>query len=171
MGQRTQMVVKVTHVQSYSKIVKVLYGVYHNQWGIGKSQIKDAIRMITYYNDDYGAWTLPQKASKGWLTSKWEWCTDLTPEGVRKYLNETDNNDGGIFLNLVVIDSEVCGGKMYIYSDPEAEKHRTDRVEGPISLSTYIRSNPRYYDKDFYNMLKAVCKYHNIEIIKGRVQC
>lgn len=172
MGQRTQIVVKVTVASSpYSKEVSVHYGTYHNQWGLAKVQIKDIIRMLTYYNQSYDHYQLPRTLGKAWLTNQEEWCTDLTPEGVQKYLNTTDNNDGGVFLDLQVEYNEVIGGKVYLYSDPEAEKHHTEGVEGPISLSTYIRSNPRYYDKDFYKAFISLCKHYNVEIVKGDVQC
>ena len=171
MGQRTQIVVRVKAVISYSKKMSVHYATYHNQWGLAKMQMKDVIRMLTHYAVDYEDYELPKQLSKAWRMSQDEWCTDLTPEGVREYLNCTDNNDGGIFLDLVAENSEIVGGKMYIYSDPEASKHATDKVEGPISLSTYIRSNPAYYDKDFYKALIDICKYYNVEIVKGTVQC
>ena len=171
MGQRTQIVVRVKAVSSYSRKESVHYASYHNQWGLAKVQMKDVIRMLTYYNADYDNYELPKQLAKAWRLPQDEWCTDLTPEGVCDYLNHQDNNDGGIFLDLVAEDQEIVEGKMYIYSDPEASKHATDKVEGPISLSTYIRSNPHYYDKDFYKALIDICKYYNVEIVKGTVQC
>lgn len=171
MGQRTQIVVRVIHSKSYSNTVSVHTASYHNQWGLAKVQIKDAIRMLTYRNTNDDFYRLPKTLSKAHKIENEYNCKDFTPEGVRKYLNCQDNNDGGLFLDLIAEDNEIIGGKMYMYSDPEASKHATQNVEGPISLSTYIRSNPHYYDKDFYKMLLDVCKYYNVEIVKGTVQC
>jgi len=165
MGQRTQIVVRVVHSHNYDKTVSVHTTSYHNQWGFSKIQLKDAIRMLTHYSQDYEKYELPKRLAKAYAMTCDEWCEDLTPEGVKEYLNKTDNNDGGLFLDLIAEDHEIVGGKLYLYSDPEATKHATEKVEGPISLSTYIRAYPQYYDKDFYAMFISMCKYYNVEIV------
>lgn len=171
MGQRTQLVVKVTEcIVSYNNPkpeFKTHTASYHNQWGLAKMQLKDIINLLNSYID-YNEYKFPDKLHKGWKLDEDEKCTDLTPEGVAEYLSHQDNNDGGAFLEINVKQGEIVNGNLILYSDPESErscKIYGDNIVPYVSLKNYIKFHPHYYDKGFYMMFLTTLKYHNIKII------
>lgn len=162
MGQRTQIVVKVIERNTYDNTEKTHIGCYHNQWGIAKMQLMDAINLFnTYIN--YKGFEFPKHLAKAYLLGEDETCTNPTIEGVMDYLNHQDNNDGGLFIELEVEDQLIKSGKMYIFNDAEREGKPVDRI---VSLAEYINYYPEYFNADFYAMFTACLHYHNIELIE-----
>lgn len=163
MGQRTQIVVKVIERHTFRDTVETHIGCYHNQWGIGKMQLMDAINLFNHYID-YDGFKFPKRLAKAYLLDEDETCKDTSIAGVIDYLNHQDNNDGGLLIELEVKDCYITGGKMYIFNDAEREGKEVDRV---ISLAEYIGYYPEYYNPDFYAMFTACLHCHNIELIEN----
>lgn len=161
MGQRTQIVVKVNEHDKYTKTTKTRIASYHNQWGIAKMQLMDAINLLNTYID--GEFKFPKQLAKAWLLDKEDTCKDTSIKGVIDYLNHMDNNDGGLYIELEIEDYDISKGKMYIFNDAEVEGQEVNRV---VSLAEYISYYPRYYDSDFYTMFTACLRFHNVQLIE-----
>lgn len=190
MGQRTQLVVEVTKVnEDYStgkKTKKTYVGSYHNQWGIGKMQLLDVMRMVTSYVDSMeDEYKFPDKLHKGWLLNdkKYEHAFKgkATPEKVMKWINTTqDNNNGGMLLKLNVDHfNYIESGELYFFNDPEresciySEQHPEDedawenfKVDRQISFLDYINYTPEYFDEPFITAFTALMRFYNIKIMK-----
>ena len=190
MGQRTQLVVEVTKVKkdfsTGKKTKKTYVGSYHNQWGLGKMQLFDVIRMVTSYVDNMeDEYKFPDKLHKGWLLNGKEYehpfKGKVTPEKVMEWINTTqDNNNGGMLLKLKVDRFHyIESGELYFFNDPEregsiyCEQHPEDedawknfKVDRQISFLDYINYTPEYFDEPFITAFTALMRFYNIQIMK-----
>lgn len=191
MGQRTQLVVEVTKVtEDYTtkkKTKKTYVGSYHNQWGIGKMQLFDVIRMVTSYVDSMDEeYTFPERLHKAYLLNGKEYENPFkgkaTPERVMKWLNTQDNNNGGMLLKLKVDRfNYIESGELYFFNDPETEgsryceQHPEDedawynfKVDRQISLLEYINYMPEYFNEPFITAFTALMRFYNIQIMEPK---
>ena len=192
MGQRTQLVVEVTKVEKdYStgkKTKKTFVGSYHNQWGIGKMQLLDVIRMVTSYVDSMDReYTFPEKLHKAWLLNGKEYEHPFkgkaTPERVMNWINKTqDNNNGGLLLKLKVDHfNYIESGELYFFNDPEresciySEQHPEDedgwknfKVDRQISFWDYINYTPKYFNEPFVTAFTGLMRFYNIQIMEPK---
>ena len=191
MGQRTQLVVEVTKVnEDYStgkKSKKTYVGSYHNQWGIGKMQLLDVIRMVTFYADSMDEeYTFPEKLHKGWLLNNKEYEHPFkgkaTPERVMNWINKTqDNNNGGLLLKLKVDHfNYIVSGELYFFNDPEKEycdyydehpdgdSDKVFNVNRQISFLDYMNYTPEYFNEPFVTAFTALMRFYNIQIMEPK---
>lgn len=166
MGQRTQIIVEVEEETSrITKETEKKVAVYHNQWGFAKMQMRDIICLLNTYIG-YEGFIFPKQLNKAFLLEN-ETLKKTSLKNIKDYLNNSDNNNGGLFIKLKIKDSFIQEGELYIFNDPEADREKgidSEGVNRVISLWEYIRANPRYFEKDFYKMLLATLKYYNIRI-------
>lgn len=196
MGQRTQLVVEVTKIEedyaTEKKTKKTFVGSYHNQWGIGKMQLLDVIRMVTSYVDSMDReYTFPEKLHKGWLLKGKEYEHPFkgkaTPERVMKWINTTQgNNNGGMLLKLNVDHfNYIKSGELYFFNDPETEysrycdEHPNEdmswkefKVERVIRFVEYMNYDPMYFsDEDneaFVSAFIGLMRFYNIKIMQPK---
>ena len=174
MGQRTQIVVKVIEDKSASYFnekpdIHTHSAVYHNQWGFAKMQLFDVINLLNTYIP-YEGWSMPERLHKAFLDKDVAIREEASVEEAAHIFNKVaDNNNGGVYVELIVKDRYIQEGKLVLFSDPEAEyKDDEDYVweaRPYISLLQYIKYHRRYFDKDFYRMFLATLKFYNIKLI------
>ena len=178
MGQRTQMVVDVdivkTNYEDETTDKQHVIGCYHNQWGIGKMQLLDVINLLNTYVD-FDGFKLPKRLHKGWLLPDEERITQPNPSiyEVMNYLNQMDNNNGGIYIKINVKDHSIVDGYMCIFNDPEEDSaNHSDRdsldfgVDRIISYKQWRDYYKRYFNRHFDSMFKQTLKFYNIKLIE-----